>query len=217
MRKTEYHGRTNVHKIWNTPQNARPHKFHMKQVPPGRLKNILHHGTKWCSPRQPGARDLCTLVGSWISSAAATFIQLSMFRMIVVPSFHGQVQEGYRVCASFLGMIWRGYAAQPGNSACKCTAFRHIVSSYEKWGVGKSSGPRWQEKGYSWQPGLVFVRLHRLDAIMLHAFIRVEVKQSPLQVLTSPEGSRRLRLRQSAHEGGKVVSPTHRPPLPPGL
>jgi hypothetical protein len=23
-------------------------------------------------------------------------------------------------------------------------------------------------------------------------------------------------LRQSAHEGGKVVSPTHRPPLPPG-
>ena len=22
--------------------------------------------------------------------------------------------------------------------------------------------------------------------------------------------------RQSAHEGGKVVSPTHRPPLPPG-
>jgi len=34
----------------------------------------------------------------------------------------------------------------------------------------------------------------------------------------NPEGSRRLRLtgisRQLAHEGGKVVSPTHRPPLP---
>jgi hypothetical protein len=40
-----------------------------------------------------------------------------------------------------------------------------------------------------------------------------------LQALTGPEGSKRLRLpdlRQSAHEGGKVVSPTHRPPLPPG-
>jgi hypothetical protein len=48
----------------------------------------------------------------------------------------------------------------------------------------------------------------------------VKSKAIPLQVLTGPEGSRRLRLpdllRQSAHEGGKVVSPTHRPPLPPG-
>jgi hypothetical protein len=44
-------------------------------------------------------------------------------------------------------------------------------------------------------------------------------KAIPLQALTDPEDSRRLRLqilRQSAHEGGKVVSPTHRPPLPPG-
>jgi hypothetical protein len=42
-------------------------------------------------------------------------------------------------------------------------------------------------------------------------------KAIPLQALTGPEGSRRLRLpdlRQSAHEGGKVVSPTHWPPLP---
>jgi hypothetical protein len=39
----------------------------------------------------------------------------------------------------------------------------------------------------------------------------------PLQALTGPEGSRRLGsqiLRQSAHEGGKGVSPTHRPPVP---
>jgi len=43
-------------------------------------------------------------------------------------------------------------------------------------------------------------------------------KTVPLQAWTGPEGSRRLRmliLRESAHEGGKVVSPTHRPPLPP--
>jgi hypothetical protein len=40
----------------------------------------------------------------------------------------------------------------------------------------------------------------------------------PLQALSGPEGSRRLwlpDLRQSAYEGGKVVSPTHQPPLPP--
>jgi hypothetical protein len=40
-----------------------------------------------------------------------------------------------------------------------------------------------------------------------------------VKVKVKPEGFSRLRLpdlRQSAHEGGKVVSPTHRPPLPPG-
>jgi hypothetical protein len=39
------------------------------------------------------------------------------------------------------------------------------------------------------------------------------------EALTGPEGSRRLCshiLRQSPHEGGKVVSPTHRPTLPQG-
>jgi len=38
------------------------------------------------------------------------------------------------------------------------------------------------------------------------------------QPCTGPEGSRKLRLpdfRQLAHEGGKVVSPVHRQPLPP--
>ena len=44
-------------------------------------------------------------------------------------------------------------------------------------------------------------------------------KAIPLQAWRGPESSRRLRLqisRQSAHEGGKVVSPMHRPPLPSG-
>jgi len=43
-------------------------------------------------------------------------------------------------------------------------------------------------------------------------------KAIPLQAWTGPEGSRRLRLphfKKSAHECGKVVSPTHWPPLPP--
>jgi len=38
------------------------------------------------------------------------------------------------------------------------------------------------------------------------------------QVCTGPEGSRKLRppdFRQLAREAGKVVSPTHWPPLPP--
>jgi len=42
----------------------------------------------------------------------------------------------------------------------------------------------------------------------------------PLQALTGPEGSRRLRFPDlktiGTYEGGNVVSPTHRPPLPTG-
>jgi hypothetical protein len=42
----------------------------------------------------------------------------------------------------------------------------------------------------------------------------------PLQALTGPEGFRRLSFPDveiSEHEGGKVVSPTHRPPLSPRI
>jgi hypothetical protein len=44
-------------------------------------------------------------------------------------------------------------------------------------------------------------------------------KSVPLQPWTDPEGSRKLRFPDfmtTAQDGGKVVSLTHRPPLPPG-
>ena len=43
-------------------------------------------------------------------------------------------------------------------------------------------------------------------------------KSAPLQAWSGPEGSRRLRFPEfiTARDGGKVVSLTHRPPLPPG-
>jgi hypothetical protein len=42
----------------------------------------------------------------------------------------------------------------------------------------------------------------------------VECKAVPAQAWICPEASRII--RQSANEGGKIVSPTHRPSLPPG-
>ena len=44
-------------------------------------------------------------------------------------------------------------------------------------------------------------------------------KPVPLQAWSGPEGSRKLRFpeyKTTAQDGGKFVSPTHRPPLPPG-
>ena len=61
------------------------------------------------------------------------------------------------------------------------------------------------------KPQIVFSTLHgRLS--------RVRVKAVPLQAWSGPEGSRKLRFPDfmtTAQDGGKVVSLTHRPPLPP--
>jgi hypothetical protein len=49
--------------------------------------------------------------------------------------------------------------------------------------------------------------------------LKVKGKAVPLQAWSGPEGSRKLRFPDymaTAQEGGKVVSLTHRPPLPPG-
>jgi hypothetical protein len=50
-------------------------------------------------------------------------------------------------------------------------------------------------------------------------FLKIKSKAVPLQAWSGPEGSRKLRFADymtMAQDGGKVVSLTHRPPLPPG-
>ena len=54
-----------------------------------------------------------------------------------------------------------------------------------------------------------------------HTYTRKKIKGKavPLQTWSGPEGSRKLRFPDfmtMTQDGGKVVSLTHRPPLPPG-
>ena len=64
----------------------------------------------------------------------------------------------------------------------------------------------------------VFQKFHRwIDVPELP--VTCKGKAVPLQVWSGPEGSRKLRFPDymtMAQDGGKVVSLTHRPPLPPG-
>ena len=66
----------------------------------------------------------------------------------------------------------------------------------------------------SWPAHLIL-----LDLITRLLFGEAKDKAVPLQAWSAPEGSRKLRFPDfmtTAQDGGKVVSLTHRPPLPPG-
>ena len=61
--------------------------------------------------------------------------------------------------------------------------------------------------------------IKRKKKLNIHFDFTVKGKAVPLQARKSPEGSRKLRFPDfmtTAQDGGKVVSLTHRPPLPPG-
>jgi len=59
----------------------------------------------------------------------------------------------------------------------------------------------------------------KTDVCKHYPCVKVKGKAVPLQAWSGPEGSRKLRFPDfmtTAQDGGKVVSLTHRPPLPPG-
>ena len=54
--------------------------------------------------------------------------------------------------------------------------------------------------------------------MLLIGYYKAKGKSVPLQAWSGPEGSRKLRFPDyvtTAQDGGKVVSLTHQPPLPP--
>jgi len=66
----------------------------------------------------------------------------------------------------------------------------------------------------------IYIHTHAYTFTYIYIYIYIgKGKAVPLQAESGPEGSRKLRFPDfmtTAQDGGKVVSPTHRPPLPPG-
>jgi len=63
------------------------------------------------------------------------------------------------------------------------------------------------------------INISKIIAKFNHIMSASKGKAVPLQALSGPEGSRKLwfpDFMTTAQDGGKVVSFTHRPPLPPG-
>jgi len=66
---------------------------------------------------------------------------------------------------------------------------------------------------------LIFVVATCMLIVLSPLFVQLKGKAVPLQAWSGPEGSRKLGFPDfmtTAQDGGKVVSLTHQPPLPPG-
>jgi hypothetical protein len=66
---------------------------------------------------------------------------------------------------------------------------------------------------------LIVFRVHWMEVCFIILLLPSKGKAVPLQAWSGPEGSRKLRFPDfmtTAQDGGKVVSLTYRPPLPPG-
>jgi len=85
--------------------------------------------------------------------------------------------------------------------------------------------PGWERVIYLWMSPLyengfeASLQIFWEDWLLLICRISVKGKAVPLQTWSGPEGTRNLRFPDyvtTAQDGGKVVSRTHRPPLPSG-
>ena len=94
----------------------------------------------------------------------------------------------------------------------KCSRLTLILLTWKMWWANNARKLQmWFNSAFK---GLMVVCVYMYVYIYIYIY-----KAVPLQGWSGPEGSRKLRFPDymtTAQDGGKVVSLTHRPPLPPG-
>ena len=130
--------------------------------------------------------------------------------------YHGPVKHRGRISAKE-GLILQ--VSRPRNNIFQSWSSSHLIKAtlirYCHVMYRQQPTKRWHkylhiEQGfYSWHIDNIFS--FTSSSVQMTFLCNV----IPLQSLRFPEGCGSQILRQLTHEGGKAVSPTHRPPLPP--
>jgi len=156
--------------------------------------------------------SFCLLVYD-ICSCRAFLNQLSNYQIVNLHSVSTEMQTktAEDLLCSFLLIIVYG----------------HLVAQLG-WEIGPSQGlylhktPMHKERKVRFEPMTPMLERYTASGRNLHhnsVTVKGKCTAVPLQAWSWPEGSRKLRFPDfmtTAQDGGKVVSFTHRPPLPPG-
>jgi len=98
--------------------------------------------------------------------------------------------------------------------ACRIPKATHTHTQYMQYSLLYH-----YKNGCTNTPQCYVIRVRKSTVLFSVICDNVKGKAIPLQAWSGPEGSRKLRFPDfmtTAQYGSKVVSPTHRPPLPPG-
>ena len=147
------------------------------------------------------------MVVNWLTDPCAMFrVFFFLWRFDPIPGYRASRSHWLDTPHS-VGLLWTSYQLVTETSVWQHTTLTRDRHPCLRWDLNPQSQ---QARGRRYTP---------LTARPPgSAYVSCKGKAVPLQAWSGPEGARKLRFPNfmTAQDGGKVVSLTHRPPLPPG-